>query len=646
MSRKKIFLIILAISLLFSFYSLWGRYKTESNNNGVELIMDYKALSNLEDKEIMLDRLVDSGLSAVAIYPSTIDDLIENGLIKRYTGNDINKMKKLTGNIAPEFEKYDYNDQSAFLIINNTLREKMEGVLPEWSDEYGFRYYNNNELNLIFIKEWKDKYLNLSYGFDNDSIRLIWSKDLKVIPRPGNNQLNKDLIMTRLEQLSPDYIIFQGDEVTGYDDDIQKTAELMKDEDIVFGMIERFIANQKGADRLAYLTDLNLLRVHSIQQKEMDRRENYTIGKIVDRYLRAVRERNVRLLYLKPFLEEKNNKTPETLTIDFVNRLSSQLKSQGYKIGTQDLYPDFSNSTLVLFFISLGIFTAGIYLLEILSGTRLNKDGWILIFTGLVLEVILLLTGREYMLRKILALGSSIIFPSLAVITQLIMPGKASILLKFLKAVAISMLGVFFLTASLADISFIVKVNQFTGVKLSFVMPILIISFYYFKSVNITESENWFKQISTILDKNIKIKHLLLLFMLGIGGLVYIGRTGNNPVIPIPDIEVILRTYLEKFLYIRPRFKEFLIGHPFFILGAGLYNKIKNKLYLYPVIILASIGQINIINTFSHIHTPFIISIIRVIHGFWLGLLVGIVFYIIARMVLQFVQRKKEEYSG
>jgi ABC-type nitrate/sulfonate/bicarbonate transport system permease component len=44
-----------------------------------------------------------------------------------------------------------------------------------------------------------------------------------------------------------------------------------------------------------------------------------------------------------------------------------------------------------------------------------------------------------------------------------------------------------------------------------------------------------------------------------------------------------------------------------------------------PLLILGSIGQVSMVNTFAHIHTPFIISFIRSINGFILGIAAGLV---------------------
>jgi hypothetical protein len=40
--------------------------------------------------------------------------------------------------------------------------------------------------------------------------------------------------------------------------------------------------------------------------------------------------------------------------------------------------------------------------------------------------------------------------------------------------------------------------------------------------------------------------------------------------------------------------------------------------------VLAAMGQISLVNTFCHLHTPLSVSFLRLFHGLWIGALVGI----------------------
>jgi hypothetical protein len=65
----------------------------------------------------------------------------------------------------------------------------------------------------------------------------------------------------------------------------------------------------------------------------------------------------------------------------------------------------------------------------------------------------------------------------------------------------------------------------------------------------------------------------------------------------------------------------------------------RKKLYFYPLLMLASVGVITAVNTFSHLHTPLLISILRTFHSYWLGLILGAVF-ILGYELLEYLYRK------
>ncbi len=99
---------------------------------------------------------------------------------------------------------------------------------------------------------------------------------------------------------------------------------------------------------------------------------------------------------------------------------------------------------------------------------------------------------------------------------------------------------------------------------------------------------------------------------------IYLLRTGNSVPELVSSWEIKLREGLEALLKVRPRTKEFLLGHPlmFLLLYFGYAQK------RLPLLLLGIIGQISVVNTYAHLHTPPLrISLIRTFHGLWLGIL-------------------------
>jgi len=100
-------------------------------------------------------------------------------------------------------------------------------------------------------------------------------------------------------------------------------------------------------------------------------------------------------------------------------------------------------------------------------------------------------------------------------------------------------------------------------------------------------------------------------------------------------IEEKIRIFLENTLIARPRNKEFLIGYPVLLLAMSM-NYLRIKEFKIPIIIIGAIGPVTLINTFCHIHTPFLFSMLRTFNGVWLGLALGLIavtlFYYLAKI--------------
>jgi hypothetical protein len=119
-------------------------------------------------------------------------------------------------------------------------------------------------------------------------------------------------------------------------------------------------------------------------------------------------------------------------------------------------------------------------------------------------------------------------------------------------------------------------------------------------------------------------------FWLFVGAAVlalYWMRSGNHPWLSASDLERRSRDALEKFFLARPRFKEFLFGHPFFYIGLCLTRRPvpgrwwgDGRIFLW----LGLVGQISILNTFTHFQTPLSYCVVRTIYGICLGLALAI----------------------
>jgi len=98
-------------------------------------------------------------------------------------------------------------------------------------------------------------------------------------------------------------------------------------------------------------------------------------------------------------------------------------------------------------------------------------------------------------------------------------------------------------------------------------------------------------------------------------------RSGNGSLWPASGLELEIRSWLEGALSVRPRFKEFLIGHPLLVLWGALGAR--RRPWALSLLTIGAIGQVSIINSFMHLHTPIGVTLLRTFHGLWLGAILG-----------------------
>lgn len=640
--NKKLLYAIIILTLVISLFGIRGRLMVEQSNKNIELAFDYNSLSDMREEynnqALNLDDLKEYGVNSIAISPLNIKTLIREGQVVKLDKSEIKKREILSDKDEAFWQEFPEREKSAFLIFQE--QGNYYNNLKAYQDKLNLEFKELGGKNIVFFPFWKEDYKKIDIGFETDLIEDIKDKGFNVVFRFENNEIN-DLNYKLLKEMSVNTsIVFSGEEIVGFPDNIDKTTELMQNNNNTFGFIEAIIAVQEGEDKLAANLDYNLVRVHSITQDEMN---IYSQSKIVNRYMRAIRERNIRFLYLRPIIKEnKDFAAVKLLNKEYIQDLNNKLASSGYKIKRAVPFQQFSNNSIFLILSALGILVGGVLLLIELFKIKEDLLRYILIVLGII-GIFLTYSFLDISIfRAGLALGSSIVFPSLAIITQLLKRNGKKSIVNYLKAALITLAGAGFIITALADISYLTKINQFRGVKLAFLMPLLIVTFYYFMEYIVREKNTTIKQkLNEILEINLKVKHLLILAFVALVGIYYILRTGNFPVLDIPAIEEKFRVILEEILYVRPRFKEFLIGHPAFIVALYYFKDIKNNYSVFFLSLLAVIGQLNIINSFAHIHTPLYISLVRTFHGLWLGLLLGLAAVLFLRYLVNMFHNRR-----
>ncbi|MGI6148372.1 MAG: hypothetical protein GX195_04105 [Firmicutes bacterium] len=438
--------------------------------------------------------------------------------------------------------------------------------------------------------------------FPESAYAAIAAAGLEAAPRLGNPPWD---LPENWRDFNPSLVILGASESPGYPDQLAEYASYFRELGVRVGTVE--FTQQRGIQALAPSTQM--VRVHGINQRELD---SLSSQRVVARYVRAVRERNIRVVYLRPFL---SGEEPWQRSLGLLADLTGQLKEAGYSLGKSIPFPEWRIPLYLSGVVWAGIWAAAF----LLVGSWLAlPDGFLLFGAGFgwIMTAGLALKNLQ-LAQQGMALMAAVVFPSLAVRVRL---GRSA-LTQFAAISAVSVAGGLLVAGSLVGTDYLVKLAEFRGVKAMHVLPVGIVTLGLLLEP-ILPVKSWRSlraRLRFFWDLSIPVEF----FFVGGAGLVgamavYILRTGNFG-LPAIQLEVELREFLERVLIVRPRTKEFLIGHP------ALYFLLKKDrkgwaAWLAP---LAVIGQLSMVNTFSHMHTPLLITLYRTAYGLIFGYIIG-----------------------
>lgn len=619
LKENKFLLIIILVSLLATIFVATNRYKIEAENKRVELTLDYqevKDLANLTGKDVLslLVKFKERGIVSVGGNEDTLLDLARAGKINCEVG------RPATSKIVP----FKITPGYTYLIISDSqlYHQLLRNLNLKWGEER-IKTLKNKKNYFIEIEGGKKQLEGLGLGLPEDELRKLKRLGLKVIPRLKNYpQMTEKGMRVLLKDLTAgSTLIFLGEEVLGCKSLIPLVSKELKKRKLNFGLIE--FGKQEGATQLSRLSLPQVIRVHSINEEEM--KEIKPAG-AAERMLRAVKERDIRLCYLRLFPFKYAGVDNLNLNLNYVENLRDRLERAGFEIGSAEAYSEFQTNPFLLYLICLGVLAAGVLLLKSLF--KIKERIVALILIGGFFFCLLFFLFSPSFAGKFLALSAAIIFPVLALSTNrrsltYSIPPTISAIVQFLATSLISLVGAALIVGLLGDLRFLLKADQFVGIKIAFFLPLFLIALIYLGDIFPGNKEKTKENLANFLSQSLRVWQVVLFGLLAVAILILITRSGNQPLIPVSSIELKVRHLLEEILFARPRTKEFLIGHPALILAYFLTLR-KEIRFTTPLILIGAIGQLSMINTFCHIHTPLSFSILRTFNGIFLGIGVGV----------------------
>lgn len=621
----RIAVIAIIISLAAALYLDFFRVRAETANKTVEILLDYDELvtlskANGQPLDMLGARFKEAGATGVVIRERTLQDLEQSGDVLLLSGTALAILAleddgdTLSGLPAGDSTVILTKDKAVFQDLLSRLQARKEGV---HSREKGDTYL----ISLSLTPKEKEK---MGVGFAGVDFSALKKSGLAAVPRLREwskaTPENLEVLAGELRGMPGLILVTFNDPVVAGANNLPLMAEKIAELGVPVGTFEFY--NQQGLTSLAGLLGKQVIRVHAISENDMPR---YNEPLALERFAIAVGERNIRALYVRFFgLDDPTHALDRNL--GYLGQIKATLEGEGFNTGTPSPLPAIPYSRILMFIIGLGVVAAGVLILN-----RVMPWQWPLALGLLgVLGWLGLLFLSPVLARKAFALLGVVLFPVLGVMVLVREEGRdwKKAVLTLLQMSGLSLAGALIMTGLLADKSFMLKLDSFSGVKAAHVLPLVLAAVYFLYTKNAI-----LKRTQDLLERPVLVKHLAAGALLLATLAVYIIRTGNEGTMLVSSWETTFRSLLDQYLGVRPRTKEFLLGHPA-MLAVLYYGYDGRKLAL---LLLGLIGQISLINTYAHIHTPLVISLIRSFNGLWLGLLLGLALIAAVNLVLKWL---------
>jgi hypothetical protein len=209
--------------------------------------------------------------------------------------------------------------------------------------------------------------------------------------------------------------------------------------------------------------------------------------------------------------------------------------------------------------------------------------------------------------------------------------------LSYLGMSAISLVGGLPIAGMLVGLKYMLHVDIFSGVKVAVFLPVFVAAWIVIHKVT-----DWKETMKQPIVWGSALTSIVVLLGLGF---MYM-RTGNDNPAAVSGTELKLRDLLDQWLVVRPRTKEFMIGHPALLIGLALWARTVDPKWRAVggfLLVVGAIGQTSIVNTMCHLHTPIHLSLIRIAIGLLFGSIIGALGWLILRQFVPVSTRDEKQ---
>lgn len=570
--------------------SLWGlslRHRVEARNRGVEVLVESGTVEALAAGLPLAEvyaRLRESGAVGVALTALTGQDLVDLG-----------------------DARIQASERGYWLAVSGP-RAVAAGNLGRAAglETLGFT-------GAAMVQGEPALLRSLVVGFDERHASAAKAASLRVVVRvpnvPGAASGYSEAVLEAAKKAGAVGYLPAGDTAFGFRSQLEAVARALAARGMLYYAPE--FAKIVGDEATARYAMPEVVRLHAAQQAEVDRMGP---GAALERYVKAVRERNVRALLVR-FADLSGDGALDRAA-GFLRALRQRLGERGAVPKPARPFDDPGVPALAHLLVGVGGgLVAAWALLALLPRARAGALALPLLGAAAWLPA-----GREP------AAFLAAVAAPVAAQALLYRPGLGA-WAKIGLGLGLPLVGGLAAGSLLADLPHMLALEVFPGVKAAQALPILVAA--------VLAAGGWagLRQVSgrpvTWASAGIAAAALGALVLM-------LARTGNDNPAAVSGLELQFRSLLDALLYTRPRTKEILLGHPALVLGCLLSARVPGSSWAASLLVLGAVGQTSIVNTMCHLHTPVQLSLARILVGVVFGGILGLaVWWLGGRLVLR-----------
>ncbi len=659
-SRAPALMVCAAVGVLAAVVVLAHRYQLEQSDRTVEITVDGDDWTTIArrtgaDRDAMYDALHQAGVRSVTVYASSLKRLQDAGRVTYLTGADLMNAART----SPVGGPFGALLRAGRIRLGNTYVAGPSPVLEQVRSGLAVQLPPHAGAARITLLEGSGPVLEIQgrgpeiedapLGLSAEDLDAIRAHHLAVEARLRNfhevTPGGLDAFFAGLRNLGERFtLIFDGNQVLGYEELIPQVADQMNASGFAFGQIESFTARRRQRGDLALAGKLmpNVLRVFSLTPEEL---AVLTPEDARDKYVLAARERNVRILYVRPFLITSAGVDEVGANLDYVRSIKDDLERARYRMGKATSLPNVTISPVLFVLMALGALAV--------TALVVGEVAWMLgrpvppraatagVIAGVVATAGVAAVHHVTLWSQLLALLAALAFPTLSLMGVLpdgeTQGGRSDprapdprtgggvrvvvrSVLRLWGLSAITALGGIMVAALLSQWIFMLEIKGFLGVKPAHIIPVVLIGLLL-AAADAPRGELW-PRLRAWARQPLLLEYGIAVIVVGVAAVFALGRTGNAGLPVLGGLELKSRVILEHLVVARPRTKEFLIGHPFMVLAFAL-PALGLRRWVLPAALLGAIGQVSLVNSFSHIHTPLVYIVLRTLYALLSGSAIG-----------------------